>query len=139
MADGTDDVFVVASVTERRTLISTRVREWCAAGTVESNRPELSDDVALLIAGGYADESTRSILANRRSVGRSFPEIGGFSELRYLTDELARTRRRLLATRIGPVQVVLERRVQALAKRVQSQRSAIVHSNRPFAKTEQRR
>ncbi|WP_336873898.1 hypothetical protein [Rhodococcus qingshengii] len=133
MRDGTDDVFVVASVTERRTLISTRVREWCAAGTVESNRPELSDDVALLIAGGYGDESTRSILANRRSVGRSFPEIGGFSELRYLTDELARTRRRLLATRIGPVQVVLERRVQALEKRVQSMRSAIVHSNRHFA------
>src|SRR3546814_11048756 len=126
MADGTDDVFVVASVTERRTLISTRVREWCAAGTVESNRPELSDDVALLIAGGYADESTRSILANRRSVGRSFPENGDFSELRYLTDELARPRRRLPATRTGPVQVVLERMVPALEQRVQSRRSALV-------------
>ncbi|PVX66790.1 UNVERIFIED_ORG: hypothetical protein FNL38_1149 [Nocardia globerula] len=121
------------SVTERRALISSHVRTWCEAGIVESNRPELSTEVALLLAGGYVDDETRAIMADRRAVGRSFPDIGGWSELRYLTDEYTRTCRRLSAARIGPVQVVLERRVQALEKRVNTARSAVVRSNRHFA------
>jgi hypothetical protein len=121
------------SVAERRALISSHVRTWCEAGIVESNRPELSTEVALLLAGGYVDDETRAIMADRRAVGRSFPDIGGWSELRYLTDEYTRTCRRLSAARIGPVQVVLERRVQALEKRVNTARSAVVRSNRHFA------
>ncbi|MFE4502977.1 hypothetical protein ACFRFQ_24255 [Rhodococcus sp. NPDC056743] len=121
------------SVTERRALISSHVLSWCEAGIVESNRPELSTEVALLLAGGYVDDETRAIMAERRAVGRSFPDIGSWSELRYLTDEYTRTCRRLSAARIGPVQVVLERRVQALEKRVQAARSAVVRSNRHFA------
>lgn len=121
------------SVAERRALISSHVRIWCEAGIVESNRPELSTEVALLLAGGYVDDETRAVMANRRAVGRSFPDIGGWSELRYLTDEYTRTCRRLSAARIGPVQVVLERRVQTLEKRVHAARSAVVRSHRHFA------
>lgn len=137
VGDGTNGAEVNSgadvSVTERRALISSHVRTWCEAGIVESNRPELSTEVALLLAGGYVDDETRAIMAERRAVGRSFPDIGGWSELRYLTDEYTRTCRRLNAARIGPVQVVLERRVQALEKRVHSARSAVVRSNRHFA------
>jgi hypothetical protein len=137
VGDGTNGAEVNSgadvSVTERRALISSHVRSWCEAGIVESNRPELSTEVALLLAGGYVDDETRAIMAERRVVGRSFPDIGSWSELRYLTDEYTRTCRRLSAARIGPVQVVLERRVQALEKRVQAARSAVVRSNRHFA------
>ena len=137
VGDGTNGAEVNSgadvSVTERRALISSHVRSWCEAGIVESNRPELSTEVALLLAGGYVDDETRAIMAERRAVGRSFPDIGSWSELRYLTDEYTRTCRRLSAARIGPVQVVLERRVQALEKRVQAARSAVVRSNRHFA------
>lgn len=120
-------------VTERRALISNQVRAWCGAGLIEWNRPELSAEAALLLAGGYVDDDTRSVMANRRAVGRSFPDIGGWSELRQLTDEYARTCGRLSANRIGPVHVVLERRVQVLEKRVQAARAAVVRSNRHFA------
>ncbi|TSD50284.1 hypothetical protein FFI94_008745 [Rhodococcus sp. KBS0724] len=137
MGDGTNGAEVNSgadvSVAERRALISSHVLSWCEAGIVESNRPELSTEVALLLAGGYVDDETRAIMAERRAVGRSFPDIGSWSELRYLTDEYTRTCRRLSAARIGPVQVVLERRVQALEKRVQAARSAVVRSNRHFA------
>lgn len=137
VGDGTNGAEVNSgadvSVAERRALISSHVRSWCEAGIVESNRPELSTEVALLLAGGYVDDETRAIMAERRVVGRSFPDIGSWSELRYLTDEYTRTCRRLSAARIGPVQVVLERRVQALEKRVQAARSAVVRSNRHFA------
>ncbi|WP_260683959.1 hypothetical protein [Rhodococcus sp. KBS0724] len=137
VGDGTNGAEVNSgadvSVAERRALISSHVLSWCEAGIVESNRPELSTEVALLLAGGYVDDETRAIMAERRAVGRSFPDIGSWSELRYLTDEYTRTCRRLSAARIGPVQVVLERRVQALEKRVQAARSAVVRSNRHFA------
>lgn len=129
------DVIDVADVSalERRTLISGHVRTWCEAGLVEWNRPDLSGEVALLLAGGYTDDDTRTIMANRRGVGRPFPDIGGWSELRHLTDDYARTCRRLSAARIGPVRVVLEQRMHALEKRVQAARLAVVRSNRHFA------
>lgn len=137
VGDGTNGAEVNSgadvSVSERRALISRHVLSWCEAGIVESTRPELSAEAALLLAGGYVDDETRTIMAERRAVGRSFPDIGGWSDLRYLTDEYTRTCRRLSAARIGPVQVVLERRVQALEKRVNSARSAVVRSSRHFA------
>lgn len=100
---------------------------------IESTEPELSDDAALLIAGGYVDDATRRILAERRAAGRALPDVGGPAQLRHLADELTLLRRRLGSARFGPFQALLERRATLVEKRLRSRQAAFVHSPRHHA------
>ncbi|MGC0363060.1 hypothetical protein ABH922_001044 [Rhodococcus sp. 27YEA15] len=121
------------AVSSRRSEISARVRAWCEVGVIERTRPPLSGEAALLLAGAFADEATREVMRERRRVGRGFPLPEPVAELRQVTDERDRISRRLAATRIGPVQVVLERRIQVLERKLQAHSSAVVRSQRHFA------
>ncbi|NLU62070.1 hypothetical protein HCA61_07305 [Rhodococcus sp. HNM0563] len=118
---------------ERRERIAAQVRRWCEQCRIEGHHDPLSDDAAVAIASGYLDESARSVLAARRSLARRIPDIGGFGELRRLTEERERAAARAASQRPGLSRMVFEHRASEIDKRIRAARQSIVHSPAHYA------
>ncbi|MFD6893440.1 hypothetical protein ACFWB0_02670 [Rhodococcus sp. NPDC060086] len=118
---------------ERRERIAAQVRRWCDQCRIDGRREPLSDDAAIAIASGHLDDPARAILAARRSLARRIPDIGGFGELRRLSDERERFAARAAAQRPGVSRLMLEHRASEIDKRIRSARQAIVHSPAHYA------
>lgn len=113
---------------DRHGRIADHVRRWCESCTIEGRHAPLSDVAALALVAGRLDDSTRAVLAARRRAGRRLPTLGGFGELRRLSDEHARLLARIAELRPGAARLVLERRAAELAKRLKAARNTVVHS-----------
>ncbi|MEE2061427.1 hypothetical protein [Rhodococcus artemisiae] len=118
---------------ERRERIAAQVRRWCEQCRIDGHHDPLSDDAAIAIATGYLDEPARSVLAARRGLARRIPDVGGFGELRRLTDERERFAARAAAQRPGVSRLMLEHRAGEIDKRIRSARQSIVHSPAHYA------
>ena len=123
------DQIEIGSERER---VEGRVRRWCDRARLDGRRPLLSDAAAIAIAAGRIDDTTHTVLAARRRVGKSMPSIGGYSTVRVLTDE----RQRWLAkdTRNKPGSaLVYKLRAAELGKRLDQLRTAFVVSPKHYA------
>lgn len=118
---------------QRRERIAAQVRRWCEQCRIDGRHAPLSDAAALALAAGHLDEPTREVLTARRLAGRAFPSLGGYGELRQLTDEHAQLVARAAAQRPGAARVVAEYRASELAKKLRSARHALVHSPAHYA------
>ncbi|AEF42388.1 hypothetical protein [Hoyosella subflava] len=128
------------TVEERRSRISAQVRTWSedayiSEDQIDGAHPDLSDEAALLIAVGYLDDDIREILAARRRAKRGLPRVGGYSELRALSDEHARTLARANAAKTPVSRGMLKLRAADLHRQLHSKREAFVNSDEHFAKT----
>lgn len=129
-----------ASTARRRDEVTEQVRRWCSRAHISEREiggahPDLSDDAAVVIAAGYLDEPVRQVLAARRRAGRAVPSIGGFAELRLVSDEHARVTAALAATRSPLARALLRLRQAELARRLRAMRDAVVVSDKHYAKT----
>ncbi|MFH5209695.1 hypothetical protein ACHIPZ_16060 [Antrihabitans sp. NCIMB 15449] len=118
---------------DRRVRISAQVRQWCELGRIDTVDRPLSDDAAVLIAAGHLDESTRTVLLNRRAEGRTIPTVGGFGALRLVFDEYRRVQEKAVQLRPGPVQMIYNYRLGELLRRLQAARSTVVTSPTHYA------
>jgi hypothetical protein len=118
---------------ERRERIATQVRLCCDRCRTDGRHDPLSDDAAIAIASGYLDEPARAVLAARRRLVRRIPGIGGFGELRLLTDEREGFAARAAAQRPGVTRLMFEYRASEIDKRIRSARQSIVHSPAHYA------
>ncbi|GAA4477708.1 hypothetical protein GCM10023094_20430 [Rhodococcus olei] len=116
------------SAAQRRTRITAQVRRWCEDARIDGPRRDLSADAALLIAAGHLDESTRQTVVNRRRVGRTLPDVGGFGVLRILADDNARLDHKARSMRPGAMQVLASYRAGDLERRLLTARARFVHS-----------
>lgn len=137
--------YVIASpesetVVERRDRITAQVRTWSERAFISEEQidgphPDLSDEAAVLIAFGYLDDDIREVLVARRRAGRGLPHIGGYAELRALSDEHARTLARAKAAKTPVSRGMLRLRAADLMHQLNAKRHAFVHSEQHFAKT----
>ncbi|MEE2031359.1 hypothetical protein [Rhodococcus chondri] len=118
---------------QRRERIAAQVRRWCEQCRIDGRHAPLSDEAALALAAGHLDEPTRAVFTARRLAGRSYPPLGGYGELRRLTDEHARLVARAAAQRPGAARVVAEYRASELAKKLRAARYGLVHSPAHYA------
>lgn len=118
---------------ERRERIATQVRLCCDRCRIDGRHDPLSDDAAIAIASGYLDEPARAVLAARRRLVRRIPGIGGFGDLRLLTDEREGFAARAAAQRPGVTRLMFEYRASEIDKRIRSARQSIVHSPAHYA------
>lgn len=130
----------VETVVERRERITAQVREWSEHAyigeeQIDGAHPDLSDEAALLIAVGYLDEDIREILTTRRRAGRGLPRIGGYAELRALSDEHARTLARARAAKTPISRGMLRLRAADLLHQLHAKRQAFINSDEHFAKS----
>jgi hypothetical protein len=114
-------------VAARRARITAQIRQWAERGQIEWAQRDISDDAAVLIATGHLDDPTRETLAQRRRAGRGVPSVGGFGDLRRLTDQFERAEGKHGA-------VVSKRRAKELGKRIDAQRTAFANSRSHFAR-----
>ncbi|TQF65616.1 hypothetical protein FK531_21210 [Rhodococcus spelaei] len=134
MSDGMHTPAAVETGAQRRARITAQVRTWCEEARIgDTSTPvgihrELSAAAALLIAAGYLDEPTRAVLAARRLAGRGLPDVGGFGDLRLLTDDYVRLDRKAAGMRPGAMQALTAHRAGELGRRLQAARSRFVHS-----------
>ncbi|MBN4926093.1 hypothetical protein IEU95_04585 [Hoyosella rhizosphaerae] len=127
------------TVEQRRERISDQVRDWSehafiSKSQIDGEHPDLTDEAALLIAMGYVDEDIREVLVTRRSMNKDLPDIGGFSELRALSDEHARAVARFHAAKLGVSKTFLGFTATELGKQIQVKQDQFVHSEKHFAK-----
>jgi hypothetical protein len=129
-----------ASTAHRREQISEQVRRWCERAyigerEIGGTHPDLSDDAAVLIAAGYLDEETRQILVARRRSGKTIPSVGGFAELRLVSDEHTRGLAKLREARSAGARALLRLRANELARTLRDLRATVVVSDKHYAKS----
>ncbi|MGB7382325.1 MAG: hypothetical protein WA927_03675 [Rhodococcus sp. (in: high G+C Gram-positive bacteria)] len=123
------DQIEIGSERER---VEGRVRRWCDRARLDGRRPLLSDAAAIAIAAGRIDDTTHTVLAARRRVGKSMPSIGGYSTVRVLTDERQRWLTKDTRNKPGSA-LVYKLRAAELGKRLDHLRTAFVVSPKHYA------
>ncbi|MFD4467616.1 hypothetical protein ACFWPA_04900 [Rhodococcus sp. NPDC058505] len=117
----------------RRERITAQVRRWCEEARVDGFRRDLTAGAAVLIAAGHLDDGTRTVLANRRRLGRTLPDLGGFGALRMLADDYARLDRKARSMRPGVMQVLAAARASEVERRLLSARAKFLHAPAHYA------
>ncbi|WP_278314616.1 hypothetical protein [Lolliginicoccus levis] len=125
------------TVEQRRDRITRQVRVWSeqsfiAEDEIDGTHPDLSDESALLIAMGYVDEEIRDVLIARRRADRDLPDIGGYAELRSLSDEHARAVARFRAANLSVSRSLLGVRAGELGHLLQLKQNEFVFSDKHF-------
>ncbi|MGW6692327.1 hypothetical protein ACWF62_00950 [Rhodococcus sp. NPDC054953] len=117
----------------RRERITAQVRRWCEEARVDGFRRDLTAGAAVLIAAGHLDDGTRTVLANRRRLGRTLPDLGGFGALRMLADDYAHLDRKARSMRPGVMQVLAAARASEVERRLLSARAKFLHAPAHYA------
>lgn len=112
-----------------RARVLAQVRSWCESGTIDGTRKELSDSAAVLIAAGRMDPSMRHVLIERCRSGVGVPSVGGFADVREMTERLEKIEQLMRTHERGARLMALSLRAEELRRRLQAVRSRVVSSS----------
>ncbi|MFT3716320.1 MAG: hypothetical protein QM774_10350 [Gordonia sp. (in: high G+C Gram-positive bacteria)] len=111
------------------------LRAWAQQSRLPGDPPPLSDDAALLIAGGYLQPGPRSILVRRMSTGLPVPRLTGssYTDLRRLQHDIAHVEKQLGSGVPNMVATVLRTRLSGMVRRREDARRIVVIGKGVFA------
>lgn len=111
------------------------IRSWCDGAKMPGERPELSDNAALLIASGFLAPAGRAIVVRRASSGLLLPGLAGsYSDLRRLQRNIAQLEQQLANPMVpSMVAAVLRNRLNGLIRRRDDARKTVVIAKGVFA------